>query len=78
MTFQEVYQKKLSEKNSIFMKRRELEQKLRRAGCFMKREGGSHSIWMNPATGKMETVPRHQEIKEPLAQKIIKNLIEND
>ena len=53
------------------MKRRELEQKLRRAGCFMKREGGSHSIWMNPATGKMETVPRHQEIKEPLAQKIL-------
>ena len=30
------------------MKRRDLERRLRVAGCFLKREGGSHSIWMNP------------------------------
>ena len=56
------------------MKRRDLEQRLRRAGCYLKREGGSHSIWMNPRTGVTEAVPRHAEIKEPLARKILKAL----
>jgi hypothetical protein len=28
------------------MKRRELEKKLRHAGCYLKREGGSHSLWI--------------------------------
>jgi predicted RNA binding protein YcfA (HicA-like mRNA interferase family) len=56
------------------MKRRELERKLRIAGCYLKREGGSHSLWINPKTGAIEAVPRHKEIKEPLAKKILKNL----
>lgn len=56
------------------MKRRELEKRLRRAGCFLKREGGSHSLWTNPQTGVVEAVPRHAEIKEPLAQRILKRL----
>ncbi len=56
------------------MKRRDLERKLRVAGCFLKREGGSHSIWTNPKNGVTEAVPRHNEIKEPLARKIIKRL----
>jgi predicted RNA binding protein YcfA (HicA-like mRNA interferase family) len=51
------------------MKRRELERKLRVAGCFLKREGGSHSLWLNPKNGVSEAVPRHNEIKEPLAKK---------
>ena len=50
------------------MKRRDLERRLRIAGCFLKREGGNHSIWMNPKNGIMEAVPRHNEIKEPLAK----------
>ena len=37
------------------MKRRDLERKLRVAGCFLKREGGSHSLWLNPKNG---TEPR--------------------
>ena len=56
------------------MKRRDLERRLRIAGCFLKREGGSHSIWINPKNGVTETVPRHVEIKEPLARKILKRL----
>ena len=56
------------------MKRRELEKRLRIAGCFLKREGSSHSLWMNPKTGVIEAVPRHTEIKEPLARKILKSL----
>jgi len=53
------------------MKRRDLEKKLRVAGCYLKREGGSHSVWLNPKNGVTETVPRHNEIKENLARKIL-------
>lgn len=56
------------------MKRRELERKLRHAGCYLKREGSSHALWINPRTGIIEAVPRHTEIKEPLARKILKSL----
>jgi len=56
------------------MKRRRLEKRLRIAGCFLKREGSSHSLWINPKTGIIEAVPRHTEIKEPLAKKILKSL----
>lgn len=54
------------------MKRRDLERKLRIAGCFLKREGRSHSLWIHPKDGVMEAVPRHPEIKEPLARRILK------
>jgi len=56
------------------MKRRDLEQRLRIAGCYLKREGASHSLWVNPKTGVTEAVPRHPEIKEPLARKILKSM----
>jgi predicted RNA binding protein YcfA (HicA-like mRNA interferase family) len=56
------------------MKRRDLERRLRMAGCVLKREGASHSIWINPATGVKEAIPRHNEIKEPLARKILASL----
>ena len=56
------------------MKRRDLEQMLRMAGCYLKREGASHALWINPKNGVTEAVPRHTEIKEPLARKILRNL----
>ncbi|MBU4055149.1 MAG: type II toxin-antitoxin system HicA family toxin [Proteobacteria bacterium] len=56
------------------MKRKDLEKMLRIAGCYLKRQGGSHSLWTNPKTGVIEAVPRHREIKESLAKKILKNL----
>lgn len=56
------------------MKRKDLERKLRIAGCYLKREGASHSLWINPKTGVIEAIPRHNEVKEPLTIKILKNL----
>ena len=56
------------------MKRKELEKKLRKAGCYLKREGADHSLWINPQIGVIEAVPRHAEIKEFLAKKILKSL----
>ena len=35
----------------------------------MKREGRAHSLWINPATGVLEAVPRHTEIPDMLAEK---------
>ena len=56
------------------MKRRDLEKRLRHSGCYLKREGAAHSLWINLRTGVVEAVPRHAEIKEPLARKILKSL----
>jgi mRNA interferase HicA len=52
------------------MKRNELLRHLRRHGCYLKREGGSHSLWASPNTGRIEAVPRHTEIPDRLALKI--------
>jgi predicted RNA binding protein YcfA (HicA-like mRNA interferase family) len=56
------------------MKRKDLERLLRMAGSSLKCEGASHAPWINQKTGAMEAVPRHAEIKEPLARKILKSL----
>ena len=56
------------------MKRKDLERRLQIAGCYLKRGGTSHSLWINSRTGVVETIPRHKEIKEPLARKILKRL----
>jgi len=58
------------------MKRNDLVKHLRKNGCYLKREGRSHSIWVSSFTGRTETVPRHNEIAENLAKKILKNLLE--
>jgi hypothetical protein len=47
---------------------------LRAHGCVLKREGASHSLWMNPRTGAVEAVPRHSEIPDVLADKICRHL----
>jgi mRNA interferase HicA len=47
---------------------------LRVHGCILLREGGNHTMYMNPANGKRVPVPRHREIKNLLAQKICKQL----
>jgi mRNA interferase HicA len=44
------------------MKRGTLLRHLRKHGCYLKREGSSHSLWCNPQTGHVEAVPRHIEI----------------
>ncbi len=47
---------------------------LRIHGCRLKREGRSHSIWINPNNGVSETIPRHSEIDNVLARKICRTL----
>ncbi|MYC80769.1 MAG: type II toxin-antitoxin system HicA family toxin, partial [Acidobacteria bacterium] len=56
------------------MKRVSLLRHLRLHGCYLKREGRSHSLWCNSNTGAVETVPRHTEIPNRLARKICRNL----
>ena len=56
------------------MKREALLRHLRRNGCYLKREGRSHSLWCNPQTGHIEAIPRHIEIPNKLAQKICRGL----
>jgi len=56
------------------MKRTALLRHLRKHGCVLKREGRSHSLWMNPETGEVEAVPRHVEIPNKLARKICRGL----
>lgn len=54
------------------MKRRDLVKLLEDNGWHFKRSGGNHDLYTN---GKqIEPIPRHSEIKEKLAKKIIKKL----
>ena len=52
------------------MKRRDLVRRLTAAGCMLLRPGGRHDIYLNPATGKKQPVPRHTEVDEHLARHI--------
>ena len=56
------------------MKREDLLREIRSHGCHLKREGAGHSLWVNPCTGRVEAIPRHREIDEMLARKIIRRL----
>ena len=56
------------------MKRREFIRHWEAHGRPFKREGGSHSIYWNPASGRREPVPRHTEIPDLLVRKICKAL----
>ncbi len=56
------------------MKRGRLLRHLRKHGCHLKREGASHSLWMNPATGVLEAAPQHTEVPNMLADKICRRL----
>jgi predicted RNA binding protein YcfA (HicA-like mRNA interferase family) len=47
---------------------------LEKQGCIIAREGSKHTLFNNPRTGDLSTVPRHQEIKENLCRKICKDL----
>jgi mRNA interferase HicA len=56
------------------MKRRDLIRYLEAQGCKLLREGGSHSVYVNPEKSKVSTVPRHREIREALVRKICRDL----
>ena len=56
------------------MKRKDLIKHLKRHGCELLREGGKHSAYVNRATHKSSTIPRHNEINDFLSRKICKDL----
>ena len=56
------------------MKRRDLLKHLREHGCLFVREGGDHSIWENPQTGKRTSIPRHRQILDYTAKRISRQL----
>ena len=60
------------------MKRTDLIKQLSEMGCLLIRHGGRHDWYRNPNTGMSRPVPRHKEIKEPLARHIIKMLSDVD
>ncbi len=56
------------------MKRKEFVRHLNQQSCLLKREGGSHSVYLNTSNNKTSTVPRHNEINDYLVKKICKDL----
>jgi mRNA interferase HicA len=56
------------------MKRIDLIKTIESFGCQLVRHGGKHDWYQNSATGMAQPVPRHREIKERLAQRIIRLL----
>lgn len=56
------------------MRRIDLIKHLTKNGCFFLREGSNHSLFLNPITQKVSTVPRHNEINNFLANKICRDL----
>lgn len=56
------------------MKRKELLKQLTEAGCVLYRHGVRRDIYLNPANGKKQPVPRHGEIEDAMAKHIKKYL----
>lgn len=56
------------------MKRYKLVRHLHKHGCELLREGGKHSWYLNPEQNKRSSLPRHNEIKDILANKICRDL----
>jgi len=59
------------------MKRNLLLKEIRKRGAIFVRHDRRHDIYINPKTGEIEQIPRHQDIEENLARNIIKNLSKN-
>ncbi|MBI1986949.1 MAG: type II toxin-antitoxin system HicA family toxin [Nitrospinae bacterium] len=56
------------------MKRKELLKIIQSNGCVFVRHGSNHEWYRNPKTGKSQPIPRHTEIEDGLAKRIIKRL----
>ena len=59
------------------MKRADLIQTITGFGCVLIRHGAKHDWYRNPNTGVSQAVPRHREINEHLAHRIIR-MLSND
>ena len=56
------------------MKQRDLIKQLEEQGCIFIRHGGKHDWYQNPRTKISQPIPRHREINEHLAKRILKML----
>jgi mRNA interferase HicA len=56
------------------MKRVDLIRTIEGFGCVLIRHGSKHDWYRNPTTGVSQAIPRHREIKELLARRIIRML----
>jgi predicted RNA binding protein YcfA (HicA-like mRNA interferase family) len=56
------------------MKRLDLIRHLEYHGCRFLREGGNHTVYVNPTNKQTSTVPRHREIIDFTARKICRDL----
>ncbi len=52
------------------MKRNMLIKELVKEGCYLRRHGKKHDIYVNPKNGKKAPIPRHSQIKESLCKLI--------
>jgi len=52
------------------MKKKELEKRLQKLKWWLDRHGANHDVWTNGEISEM--VPRHREVNEILAKKILK------
>lgn len=56
------------------MKRIDLVRHLVSHSCYLLRDKGKHSIYVNPANNQTTSVPRHREINDYLARKFCPDL----
>jgi mRNA interferase HicA len=56
------------------VKRRDLIAQVEAAGAVLIRHDGKHDIYHNPKTGATQPIPRHREINQMLARKILRDL----
>jgi len=57
------------------MRYSELTQKLKKAGCYIVRDGSRHDIWYSPITGKKFPVGRHKTQEVPPGT--LKNILQD-
>jgi predicted RNA binding protein YcfA (HicA-like mRNA interferase family) len=55
------------------VKRRDLIRHLEKFGCQLLRQGGNHTVYVNPTARTISTVPRHREINDDLVKRISKD-----
>jgi mRNA interferase HicA len=56
------------------MKRVDLIRHLESNGCYLLRDRGQHSVYVNRANNEVSAVPRHREINGFLAKRICRDL----
>jgi predicted RNA binding protein YcfA (HicA-like mRNA interferase family) len=56
------------------MKRVDLIRHIETHGCYLLRDRGRHSVYVNPASNQVSAVPRHREINDFLVKRICRDL----